>query len=133
MRKLATIGIGIILAGSVVLGLAACSGAGAPGSGNGKYPGGSYTGPKTGCTVTDKAAIGRSDSDGNNTTDYRVYSSCGTFGVQDDPFIGQWNSADTYGSIVVGQTYDFEAYGWRNGLMSQFPNIKKAYLVEAKR
>lgn len=92
-------------------------------------PLGTYKGEKTDCTVTDKQAIGRTDEDGRNTTDYRVFSSCGTFAVQDDPFIGQWNSADTFGSIQVDKTYNFEAYGWRNGLFSTFPNIKNAIEV----
>lgn len=113
-----------------VVGLSGCSGSPAE-PGTDGYPGGSYTGDKTGCVVNDKQAIGRSGEDGN-TTDYRVFTeNCGTFGVQDDPLIGQWNSGDTYGSIKVGETYDFEAYGWRNGFFSTFPNIKTAYLVEA--
>lgn len=109
-----------------VVGLAGCSGSPAE-PGTDAYPGGSYTGDKTGCVVNDKQAIGRSGEDGN-TTDYRVFTeNCGTFGVQDDPLIGQWNSGDTYGSIRVGETYDFEAYGWRNGFFSTFPNIKQAF------
>lgn len=75
----------------------------------------------TNCTVNDKTAA-RKDA----TTEYRVYTSCGVFSVSDDPFLGQWNSADTYGSIQVGKTYNLEAYGWRNGFFSIFPNIKKA-------
>ncbi len=114
---------GLALAGALVL--SACSGSPAE-PGTVDYPGGSYSGEKTDCKVTDKQAINR---EGN--TDYRVFSSCGVFGVQDDPFIGQWNSADTFGSISVGKTYDFEAYGFRNGFLSTFPNIKTAYLVVA--
>ncbi len=107
-RKLAA--AGIILAAA--LSLAAC----AP-----KY-GDSTDEPSTGCTVTDKQAIAKSDGG----TNYRVFSSCGVFGVQDDLFLGQWNSADTFNSIEVGKTYDFEAYGWRNGFFSTFPNILHA-------
>jgi hypothetical protein len=80
-----------------------------------------YEGDSTDCLVNDKQAISR-----DSATDYRIFSTCGVFGVQDDPFIGQWNSADTFTSIEVGKTYDFEAYGWRNGFFSTFPNIKSA-------
>lgn len=119
---------GLAIAG--VLALAGCATSAGPGQDG--YPGGSYSGDKTGCVVSDKQAIGRSDSDGGSSTDYRVFTeNCGTFGVQDDPIIGQWNSADTYGSIKVGETYDFEAYGWRNGFYSTFPNIKTAYPAES--
>jgi len=80
-----------------------------------------YDGDVTGCTVNQKEAIAQKSG-----TDYRVFSDCGVFGVQDDIALGQWNSADTYGSIEVGKTYDFEAYGWRNGFFSTFPNITAA-------
>lgn len=121
-KALATVG-GILLASAM---LAGCTDAepAVPAD-----PLGTFDGDKTGCTVTDKQAIGRTDEDGRNTTDYRVFTSCGTFAVQDDPFIGQWNSADTFGSIQVDKTYDFEAYGWRNGFFSTFPNIKTAIEV----
>jgi hypothetical protein len=129
MNKTALAGVALA---SILL-LAGCGTAAqpAPDSAEDKYPGGTYDGAKTNCLVTDKTAVGRVDEEGNNTTDYRVFTAnCDVFGVQDDPFIGQWNSASTYGSIIVGETYDFEAYGWRNGFFSTFPNIKKAYLVE---
>lgn len=90
-----------------------------------------YSGDTTGCEVTDKAAIGRMDSEGTASTDYRIYTTCGTFAVQDDPLLGQWNSADLYGQIRIGEVYDFEAYGWRNGFMSTFPNIKSAGVSKA--
>lgn len=81
-----------------------------------------YAGDTTDCTVNDKAALVTRAGG----TDYRIYSTCGVFGVQDDMFLGQWNSADTYNTIEIGKTYDFEAYGWRNGFFSTFPNIIKA-------
>lgn len=79
------------------------------------------------CTVTskDRGVSITSDGDGNTTssTNYRVYSSCGTFEVQDNLFLGKFNSADTYGALVEGETYDFDVIGWRNGFLSLFPNI----------
>lgn len=73
------------------------------------------------CKVEDKdRAI---DSSGNSS--YRVYSDCGVFEVADDMIEGQWNAADTYSKIDVGETYNFETIGWRNGFLSLFPNIVK--------
>ncbi|URP22345.1 hypothetical protein SEA_BIG4_312 [Microbacterium phage Big4] len=122
MKRTQKILAGLTLA--AIVGLTGCASSAEPGTDG--YPGGSYSGDKTGCVVNDKQAI---RVDGG--TDYRVFTdNCGTFGVQDDFWLGQWNSADTYGSIRVGDTYDFEAYGWRNGFFSTFPNIIKAYPAE---
>lgn len=77
--------------------------------------------PATNCVVDDKD---RSTVDGKSL--YRVYSSCGIFNIEDAALLGQFNSADTYASIEVGKTYNFETYGYRNGFMSMFPNITKA-------
>lgn len=117
-------------AGALAFSLAGCAPASSSSSED-SYPGGTYDGDKTACVVDDKAAMQKVE-DGKSTTDYRIYSSCGVFGVQDDPFIGQWNSADVYGSIKIGGTYDFEAYGWRNGFFSTFPNIKKAHVTKVE-
>lgn len=86
------------------------------------------------CTVDskDRAISVSSDKDGNTTTktDYRVYTSCGVFTVGDNLFFGRFNSADTYGSLHEGSTYDLDVIGWRNGFFSMFPNI---LTVEATR
>ena len=79
--------------------------------------------PTTNCTVDGKERV---DLGGDEGSEYRVYSSCGVFKVVDDPLKGHWNSADTYNSIKEGKTYDFKAYGIRNGLLSEFPNILEA-------
>ena len=80
----------------------------------------------THCEVSDKTATSKS----KGGTDYRVYTSCGVFSVADNFFQGQFNSADIYSAIQVGKTYDFEAYGWRNGFFSFFPSIAKATEVK---
>lgn len=105
----------LLFAGLVVSGLSACSTQ-------------AYDGPHTGCHVTSKDRT--KDSDGDS--DARVYTSnCGTFKVGDDIFHGEYNSADVFGSIQVGHTYDFVAYGYRNGFTSDFPNIEKATEVKS--
>lgn len=119
MKKMMKVSAAILgLALALPIALSACS---EPGDSTPADPLGNYKGEKTNCLVQDKEM-----SYLEGKTQYRIYSSCGVFGVQDDVWIGQWNSADTYGSIQVGKTYDFEAYGWRNGFFSTFPNIKNA-------
>lgn len=85
------------------------------------------------CTVDskDRGTTVTSDGDGNVTsqTDYRVYTDCGVFTVADNFFLGKFNSADTYGSLSEGKTYDLEVIGWRNGFLSWFPNILSAEKV----
>ncbi|AXC36312.1 hypothetical protein SEA_FORK_86 [Microbacterium phage Fork] len=80
----------------------------------------------TDCLVTDKyvQVSGKSSAK-------IVASSCGVFMVEDELSQGNWNSADVYAKIEVGKTYDFEAYGPRNGFLSLFPNINSATEVEA--
>lgn len=80
----------------------------------------------TDCLVTDKyvQVSGKSSAK-------IVASSCGVFMVEDELSQGNWNSADVYAQIEVGKTYDFEAYGPRNGFLSLFPNINSATEVEA--
>lgn len=88
-----------------------------------------YDGNTTGCTVTDKYVSTSGNGDGVGTQK-RVSTTCGVFQVEDELSQGSWNSADVYASIQVGKTYDFEAYGFRNGFWSAFPNINSATEVE---
>lgn len=84
-----------------------------------------YEGETTGCTVTDKYISVSGNGEGTSSTK-RVSTTCGEFKVEDELSQGNWNSADVYGQIEVGKTYDFEAYGFRNGFLSSFPNINSA-------
>ncbi len=59
----------------------------------------------------------------NKGHQYRVYTNCGTFKVEDDLLTGRFDSADLYGSIEVGKHYDLQAAGPRNGFLGMFPNI----------
>lgn len=73
------------------------------------------------CVVENKESVNK-----DKTHEYRVYTeNCGVFSVSDEAWLGLWNSADTYGKIKIGQTYNFETVGWRNGFFSQFENIVK--------
>jgi hypothetical protein len=72
-------------------------------------------------TATVESKDRTTNKDGGSDT--RIYTDAGVFTVSDDFFQGQWNSADTYGSIEEGETYTFDTVGWRNGFFSVFPNI----------
>lgn len=86
----------------------------------------SITSSFAGCTVTDKDR----SSDGDGGSDMRIYtegcdgkSAVKVFHVADNWFAGQVASADTFASIKVGKTYDFETRGMRIPVLSMFENI----------
>lgn len=70
------------------------------------------------CTVTDKESVRQKDSN-----QYRVYTSCGTFVVEDSIAIFRFDSADVYGSLKVNTDYKIKHGGYRVGFLSMFPNI----------
>lgn len=72
------------------------------------------------CTVSDKDRT--RDADGNS--DVRIYTdNCGVFNINDSFFDGNFNSADLYSQVKVGETYDFTTRGFRIPFLSVFPNI----------
>lgn len=73
------------------------------------------------CTVTDKYV-----TIDNKSSKKRISTSCGVFNVEDELSQLQFNSADLYGQLEIGKTYELEAYGYRNGFLSQFPNVAAA-------
>lgn len=78
------------------------------------------------CTVTRTETTVVSSGD-SVTSQKRVYTeNCGVFVVNDNFVHGVWNSADIYGSIQEGNTYDFTATGYRVPLFSWFPGIINA-------
>lgn len=86
----------------------------------------SFDGDVTGCLVESKDRTNRVVDGQSQGSDARVYTSCGVFVVEDNVFLGQWNSADVYGRLVEGRSYDLTAHGVRSGLLSLFPNITAA-------
>src|SRR5690606_20194122 len=78
------------------------------------------------CTVEDKDRA--SNRDGKSSM--RVYTQeCGVLEVSDVLLKGQFNSADIFADIEVGQTYEFTTIGWRIPILSQFPTIVEAVEV----
>ena len=80
----------------------------------------------TGCTINSKDSYASLHSDERRTT-YRVYTdNCGVFEVEDRLFLGNFNSADIYGSLKESGTYDLSTRGYRASFLSMFPVIVEA-------
>lgn len=80
----------------------------------------------TSCTVVDKDRTKNSEGQ----SDMRIYTEgCDgengsqVFQVGDNWFAGQFDSANTYAEIEVGESYDFETRGTRVPILSMFENI----------
>ncbi|WP_431819243.1 DUF1523 family protein (plasmid) [Bacillus thuringiensis] len=41
----------------------------------------------------------------------------------DGLIVGKWNSADVQASLKKGKKYEIMTFGWRNNVMSWYPNI----------
>ena len=98
-----------LAAAGLLAGLAACAPAPAPVDGQV-------------CTVQEKDRAISSKTG----TSYRIYTDCGVLEIQDNIFLGQFNSADDYARLKVGQKYEFETVGVRAPLFSMFPQITAA-------
>lgn len=72
------------------------------------------------CKVTGKESVNTSESH-----QYRVYTSCGVYVVEDQMTRLNFNSADIYSRIEVGKTYQIESSGFRAGFLSMFKAINK--------
>lgn len=72
------------------------------------------------CTVTNMTA----GTTSQGTSHYRIYTEqCGVLADGDQWLTGKHNSADIYGQIQVGHTYNFHVVGIRNDTLSEFPNV----------
>ena len=72
------------------------------------------------CAVVGKEAVNR----GEHGNQYRIYTeNCGTLSVEDELFKLRFDSADVYGKINEGESYNFKTVGWRIPLISSFPNV----------
>lgn len=70
------------------------------------------------CLVTGKESV---HIQGKNQ--YRVYTTCGTYKIEDSLSIFRYNSSDLYGSIIQNTNYDIHSGGYRLSFLSIFPNI----------
>lgn len=79
------------------------------------------------CTVVDKDRT--TNHEGKSSM--RVYTEeCGVVQVRDMVVRAQFDSADTYAKIEVGQTYRFTLIGRRVPILSMFPTIVAVEEVE---
>lgn len=76
-------------------------------------------------TVFDKARVCDSSSNGSQDCKYLIYTSHGTYRLQDSIAIGRFTSSDAYGRIRTCHKYDITSYGFRFGPTSSYPNIVK--------
>lgn len=75
-------------------------------------------------TVTEKERVmDRHSQDGSVSSRYLIWSEDETFENTDTLLKGKFNSSDLYGQLKVGNTYDCEVYGWRNGFFSSYRNL----------
>lgn len=75
------------------------------------------------CEIVGKESVAK----GDNGHEYRVYTeNCGTLSVADNIWKMRFDSADTYGMLTEGETYDLETIGWRVPFLSWTPNIIEA-------
>ena len=70
------------------------------------------------CQVTSKESVRL-----ETKNQYRIYTTCGTYVIEDSISIFRFDSADIYGTIAQGTTYEIYAGGIRAPFLSRFPNI----------
>ena len=76
------------------------------------------------CTVVSKESVANQDTG----HEYRVYTEqCGTLTVEDTLIKMRFNSADTYGMLKEGETYNMTLMGIRMPVFSKFQNILEVH------
>lgn len=70
--------------------------------------------------ITGKESVSTGHDGGH---EYRVYTNQGTFKVTDSIVHPRFNSADVYGRLETGKTYNCTVYGYRIPFFSSFKNI----------
>ncbi len=76
-------------------------------------------------TVSDKERIVETDSDGQATSKYLIFTDKETFENTDSLLRLKFNSSDLQGSLKAGQTYRCDVYGWRIPVLSAYRNLVK--------
>lgn len=70
------------------------------------------------CRIDGKESVNSTDSH-----QYRVYTSCGVYIVEDQMTRFNFSSADNYARLTVGKNYDLVVSGYRVPFLSMFPAI----------
>lgn len=74
------------------------------------------------CKVTGKESIS-----GKESHQYRLYTSCGTYVIEDQLTRLNFSSADIYGSIEVNKTYSITSSGYRVSFLSMFKAVNSIH------
>lgn len=61
--------------------------------------------------------------DGGSSCKYLVFTDDGTFEITDSLVFGRFSSSDVYGRMREGKTYEFAVAGFRQPVLSMYPNI----------
>ena len=67
---------------------------------------------------------------GSNEELYLVNCGGKTYKISDLFFLGKFNSADIYGNLEIGETYEITTTGYRWGLFSEYQNINSYKKIE---
>lgn len=70
------------------------------------------------CKITGKESIS-----GKESHQYRLYTSCGTYVIEDQFTRFNFSSADIYGAVEVGKTYTITSSGYRVPFFSMFKAV----------
>lgn len=77
------------------------------------------------CKITGKESI-----NSRSGHEYRVYTDCGTYIMEDQATRLNFNSADNYGRLEVGKTYEIVGSGYRIPFLSMFKAINSVKEVK---
>lgn len=77
----------------------------------------------SGCTITEREDRAMAELAERAP---RIYTDCGVFIVEDEPFRLHFDAADIYNALEPGTRVDLTTVGWRIGFLTWFPNIIEA-------
>lgn len=86
------------------------------------------TGDQLTATVTDKERVCESGKDG--ACKWMILTDKMSFENTDTIWHWKFNSTDVQSSVNVGETYNFDYYGWRLPFFSIYPNLVGTSKVE---
>lgn len=74
-------------------------------------------------TVDYKERVCDNNGNGGTSCKYLVFTDEGTFEITDSLVFGRFSSSDVYGRMREGKTYEFTVAGFRQPVLSMYPNI----------
>lgn len=77
--------------------------------------------------VSDKTTKRYKDND-----KYLIFTDKGEFEVTDSLIHTQFRSSEIYGRVKVGECYNLTVYGYRSGILSSYPTVVEAKLIDCE-